>query len=90
MDDDTTYLTLLEMATKWKVSLPTARNRTRSKGFPPPFVVGPRTLRWPEEEVTAWVQQERRSHVVTKTQPTLRQPATRKPAQVRKVITRAA
>lgn len=53
------YVNIRALAVRWGVSVPTARNRTRSEGFPAPLMLGPRSSRWPLEEVEAWERAER-------------------------------
>jgi predicted DNA-binding transcriptional regulator AlpA len=50
---ETVFVTLNDLAARWKASVPTARNRTLTTGFPPALHLGERSLRWPLEEVQA-------------------------------------
>lgn len=69
-------LSVKQLAVRWGVGVDTARNRTRSHGFPLPLELGPRTLRWLEEEVEQWETspQSRARRVVTGTRPQHRLP----------------
>lgn len=84
-----TYVALKVLAARWGVSLDTADKRTRQPGFPLVLQLGPRTRRWPLEEVVEWEKSKRsadvrRKHVVTGSRPEHKaakvRPATRKKA----------
>lgn len=86
---ETTYVTLKELAARWRVSVGTARNRTRAPGFPLPLEVGPRCRRWPLDEVESCDKTDRAAtarRVVTGKRPQHHKAGLRPPAQVRTVL----
>ncbi|HEY0560102.1 MAG TPA: hypothetical protein VGD03_07465 [Frankiaceae bacterium] len=92
MTSETEFVKLPFLAERWKVSIPTARARTKSPGFPLELELGPRSLRWPLEEVIKWEQNkrvERARHRVTKTLPQFRRAELPKPARTRVIVSRA-
>lgn len=83
---ETSYLTLEDLALRWKRTPRTAREYTRHAGFPPVLALSGRTLRWDEAEVAAW-----ESELKQETKRTYRPKPVRKagsalpmPAQVRR------
>jgi predicted DNA-binding transcriptional regulator AlpA len=58
-ENNTVYGSITTLATRWGVSLPTARNHTHSSGFPPALALGERSARWLMEEVQQWEQRKR-------------------------------
>jgi predicted DNA-binding transcriptional regulator AlpA len=87
------FVSLKDLAARWKVSVGTARNRTRTRGFPVALELGPRSLRWPLTEVQQWEQGARRERVrriVTGARPQHRAAGLPGPARVRTTVTRAA
>ena len=87
---ETEYVPLNALAARWGVSVGTARNRTRTPGFPVPLDVGPRSDRWLLEEVLTWEQSRRRERVrrvVTGARPQHRRSGVRPPARVRTTVT---
>ena len=82
-----------ELAVRWKCSPDTARNRTRSPGFPVPYVFGPRSSRWVLAEVDDWEQSKRApraAHVTTGSRPQHKAGELRPPARIRTTIRPAA
>lgn len=59
---DTTapFLTLADLAARWGRCKAVARQVTRTRGFPTPVVLTPRTVLWPTDEVHAWEQTARK------------------------------
>jgi predicted DNA-binding transcriptional regulator AlpA len=89
---ETDYGSLKALAVRWGVSVPTARNYTRTPGFPAPLDVGPRSDRWLLEEVLTWEQSRRRERVrrvVTGKRPQHRRTGVRPPARVRTTVSAA-
>jgi predicted DNA-binding transcriptional regulator AlpA len=88
------YVALADLAARWGVSVGTARNRTKTQGFPVALEVGPRSLRWKLEEVDAWEQREQTARVrriVTGSRPQHHVAAPRhQPVRVKVTQTRAA
>ena len=48
------YVTLAELANRWRRSVDTARRYTLQAGFPAPLCLSSKTLLWKEDEVTTW------------------------------------
>lgn len=57
----TEYVCIAELADRWGVSVATARNTTRTAGFPLPLQLGPRSLRFLQSAVLEWETRARRS-----------------------------
>ena len=55
------FYTLKDLADRWTVTRPTAREYTRDADFPPCLDLSGSTLRWPVDEVLAWESRRRTS-----------------------------
>ena len=83
------FVSLKDLAARWKVSVGTARNRTCTVGFPVALDIGPRSLRWPLTEVEQWEQgarTERVRRIVTAARPQHRTPQVHPAARVRTIV----
>lgn len=48
-------LTIEEVAARTTLSVRTIRRRVKDGTFPGPIALGPRTLRWSEDKINAWL-----------------------------------